>query len=390
MAPNAHAILSPSKSHQWLECTPSAVWESMEPEEPASEAAEEGTLAHSIAEFKLTNAFAGKKGKTPKKLRDNPLYAPVMEEHTNTYVDTIMEIRSGMPADTVAYVEQQLDLREWVPDGFGTSDCVMIGDGVMHVCDLKYGKGVPVSAEDNPQLKLYALGCYAEFSALYDINDVVVHIIQPRLDSITESRMSTAELLLWGETVVKPRAQLAAAGEGTYNPSDDTCRWCRCKNKCRAYQEHVMEVAKLRFNPEGEERKPNELSMEEIGQLLDSVEELKRWATGVTEWALEQATNRGVKIPGWKLVEGRSVRKITGEDEVVTILDDAGYTTDKTCKLRGLTELESLIGKKELATLLGDHIIKPRGKPVLAHEDDKRPELASDNTAADVFAANND
>ena len=384
MAATDHALLSPSKAHQWLACPPSVMWEQEFPDPGSSEAAAEGTLAHAIAEDHLLKALAGKRQTTIKAHKENPLYQPAMQEHVATYVDVIMELRAGMPTDTTVAVETQLDLTRWAPECFGTADCVLIADGHMHVCDLKYGKGVPVSAVDNPQLRLYALGCLDEFGLLYDIDTVTTHIIQPRLDSISEETLTVEELLEWGRNVVRPAAKLAAEGLGEFNPGEDQCRWCRCKHRCRAYMEYVTRSAALRFDPVDEhERQANELSDEEIGELLTSVEELKKWASGVAEWALDQAVNHGAHFPGWKLVEGRSVRKIADETEAIGTLMHAGFTVPQIMKLRGLTELEALAGKARLENLLKDQIIKPAGKPTLAKESDKRPALAV--TANEVF-----
>lgn len=376
MAATDHALLGPSKAHQWLACPPSALWETEFPDPGSSEAAAEGTLAHAIAEDHLLKALAGRRQTTLKVHKEDPLFKPAMLEHVATYVDVILELRAAMPEDASVCVEQRLDLTEWVPDCFGTADCVLIGDGQMHVCDLKYGKGVAVNAVGNPQLRLYALGCLNEFGMLYDIRTVTTHIIQPRLDSISEETLTVEELLKWGEEVVKPAAALAAEGKGDYNPGEDQCRWCRCKNRCRAYQEYMWKLAEIRFDPVDEhERQANELTDEEIGRLLSGVEELKRWASGIADWALDQAVNHGVHFPGWKLVEGRSVRKITDEDKASLALLDADFKITQIMKLRGLTELEALAGKERLNNLIGKYIVKPEGKPTLAKESDKRPAL---------------
>ena len=374
MPPEKHALLGASKAHQWLACPPSAKFEASFVDPGPSEAAREGTLAHAIAEDHLTKRLAGKKVTTPKKFRDDPLYKPAMEEHVATYCDVILDTITAMKltgGDPIVYLEQKLDLSYWVPEGFGTADCVVIGNGVLHVFDLKYGKGVPVAAEENPQLKLYGLGAVEEFSMLYDISEVVLHIIQPRLDSITEWNVSRDVLMKWGEFVVAPIAQKAFHGEGEFNPGEDQCRWCRAKDACRAYNSHMLELCKARFDDQGEERNPNELSPEEIVELLKNVGAIKSWANRVQEYAQEQALN-GTHWPGFKLVEGQSRRKITDEPEVINILDNAGFTTDKTCKLIGITDLEELVGKKQLE-LIGDHIVKPQGKPTLVPESDKRP-----------------
>ena len=380
MAPTNHALLGASKAHQWMECPPSARWELEFEAPPTSEAAAEGTLAHAIAEDHLGKRIAGKAWRsTPKKFRTDPLYRPAMEEHVATYCDVIMETLTELrqTGDPAIYLEQKLDLTPWIPEGFGTADCILIGDGVLHVFDFKYGKGIPVEAEENPQLKLYALGAMEEFGCLYEIRDVVLHIIQPRLESVTEWSVSAEILRKWGEFVVKPVAQKAYNGEGEFHPGESQCRWCLCKNRCRAYDNYMLKNAQLQFTDLGEERNPNELSDEEIAQLLGRVQELKRWCKSVEEYALDQALNHEKTFPGYMLVEGRSSRKISDEDAVIKILDENGYQMDKICELKGITALEDMIGKKKLNELIGDYVIKPPGKPALApeSEDNKKPYL---------------
>jgi hypothetical protein len=277
-------------------------------------------------------------------------------------------------ADPTIYLEQELDLSPWVPEGFGTADCILIGNGILHVFDFKYGKGVPVSAVSNPQLKLYGLGALNEFGMLYDISQVTLHIIQPRLDSLTDWTIDRQSLENWGEAVVKPIAKLAYDGKGEYNPGTDQCRWCVCKNECRAYNTFMLDSAKARLNEDGKERQPNELTPEEIAKLLEVVEEIKRWATKVSEYALDQALNHGAKYPGFKLVNGISRRKITNEKEATDSLVIAGFLPMQIMKLKGLGDLEELVGKKRLAELIGDYIEKPEGKPTLVPVSDKRPE----------------
>lgn len=375
MPPVTHALLGASKAHQWLACPPSARFEERFSEPPQSEAAAEGTLAHTLAEHHLTKILQGKKVTTPAAIKKDPLYRPAMEEHVGVYCDIIMETLTELRAagaDPIIYLEQQVDLTTWIPDGFGTADCIIIGNKVLHVFDFKYGKGVPVAAEENPQLKLYGLGALEEFSCLYEIDEVVLHIIQPRLDSITEWSVSREVLEKWGSFIVKPTAEKAFKGEGEFNPGESQCRWCRAKNRCRAYNQWLLDECQIRFTDLGEERQPNELSDAEIAELLKVVEEIKRWVSGVAEYALDQALNHGVHFPGYKLVEGTSRRKITDEQKVIDILREQGYTTEQVCKLKGITDLEDLTGKQTLQTLVGEYIVKPQGKPTLAPEDDKR------------------
>ena len=376
MPPSNHALLGASKAHQWLACPPSVRWEEQFTDPGPSEAAEEGTLAHALAEDHLRKVLAGKRVTTPKKIKENPLYRPAMEEHVFVYTDEIADTVTKMREngdDPIVYIEQMLDLGSWVPDGFGTADCIVIGNGVLHVFDFKYGRGVPVDAEENPQLKLYGLGALEEFSLLYEINEVVLHIVQPRLDSVTSWPVSREVLEKWGTFIVKPIAQQAYSGEGEFTPGDEQCRWCLCKMACRAYNNWRLEQCKIRFTDQGEEKSPNELSPAEIAELLKNVVEIKKWANKVEEFAQDQAVNHGVQWPGFKLVEGQSRRKITDEGKVIDILRNNGYTTEQVCKLKGLTDLEELTGKNTLADMIGDYIVKPPGKPTLVPESDKRP-----------------
>lgn len=381
MAPNAHAPVGASNAKQWLECPRSIRFSEKYGEDKPSEAAEEGTLAHALAEDHLKKILAGKKVTTTQSFKKNPLYKPAMEEHVGIYIDTVVETYTEMQqaGDPTIMLEVQLDLTPWIPEGFGTADAVVIGDGRMHVFDLKYGKGVPVHAEENPQLKLYGLGCINEFGCLYDIKEVVLHIIQPRLDSISEWTVSREILEKWGIYVVKPTAKLAYEGKGEFNPGEDQCRWCRGKNRCRAYQNYLLTVCQMRFDDlDGHEREPNELTDEEIGVMLDKVDEIKRWCTSVADYALDQAL-RGVRIPGYKVVEGTSKRKIINEAKVIDILRENGQTTEQVCKLKGITDLESLVGKNTLKELIGEYIVKPQGNPTLVPESDKRKPLNSMN-----------
>jgi len=375
--PERHAVLGASKAHQWLKCPPSIRWEEWFLEPPQSEAAAEGTVAHSLAEYRMRKLLEGKKVKAPAKIKKNPLYRPAMEEHVDVYCDEIMGVLTEMRMrgeDPTIYLEQELDLSPWVPEGFGTADCILIGNGTLHVFDFKYGKGVPVSAVDNPQLKLYGLGALNELGMLYDIDTITLHIIQPRLDSITEWTITRKDLEMWGENVVKPVAKLAFDGEGDFSPGVDQCRWCKCKRACRAYNNYMLDSAKARLNVDGKERLPNELSPEEIAELLKVVEDIKRWATKVAEYALDQALTEGTEYPGFKLVRGISRRKITDEKAALEALTAAGFLPYQTMKLKGLGDLEDLVGAKRLQELIGDVIVKPDGKPTLVPKSDKREE----------------
>ncbi|WP_102400181.1 DUF2800 domain-containing protein [Haloimpatiens massiliensis] len=368
-----HAILSASGASRWLACPPSARLEENYPNK-SSEFAKEGTLAHELGELGLQKNLGlittRKYNSEVKKIEANELFTKDMPYYVEIYLDTCMEKVAEAEAktpDALFKIEQKLNFSEWVPEGFGTGDFVIIADGTMEICDLKYGKGVPVSAIGNEQMRLYALGAITEFSFLYDIEKVKMTIIQPRLDSISTDEITTEKLLEWAEEYVKPTAQLAYEGKGEFCAGDH-CKFCRAKAVCKARADKNMELAKYDF------QEPNALDYEDIAFILGRADELVKWATDVKDYALEKALE-GEEFPGWKVVEGRSNRKWKDEDKVGEVLLGQGFLENiiYTKKLTGITNMEKAIGKKEVNRLLGDYIIKPQGKPTLAPEGDKRP-----------------
>ncbi|MDP4174180.1 MAG: DUF2800 domain-containing protein [Bacteroidota bacterium] len=368
-----HAILSASSASRWLTCPPSARLE-QNYENKSSEFAAEGTLAHELGELKLKLALGEittrKFNSEFKKIESQELFTKDMPDYVDIYADTCMEKISEAKAktpDALFKIEQRLDFSQWVPEGFGTGDFVIIADGTMEIVDLKYGKGVPVSAIGNKQMRLYALGAITEFEFLYDIENVKMTIVQPRLpDGISTDEMSVEELLKWAEEFVKPRAELAFKGEGEFCAGDH-CGFCRAKAVCKARADKNLELAKLEFAD------PNILSEDDISDILGKADELIKWAKDVQDYALEQAIT-GTEFKGWKIVEGRSNRKWTDESKVGEILLDQGFQENiiYTKKLTGISNMETALGKKEVQRLLGDYIEKPQGKPVLVHESDKR------------------
>lgn len=382
-ASRKHALLSASGASRWINCPPSArLTEGMA--DKWSAYADEGTAAHEYAEIKLTrrltkcnSADRERLDKQAEALKTNRYYNAEMEACIQQYADLVeerfLEARSRSDSeDATVLLEAKLDLTEWVPDGFGTSDVTIISDGVLEVIDLKYGKGVPVSAINNSQLRLYALGALSEFGWMYDIHTVRMTIIQPRLDSVSTDEISVEELNEWAESVVKPAASLAYAGEGEYKAGDH-CRWCLAKGNCRARADENLKAIAYEF------QEPALLSNEEIGPILHIAGQLQSWVKDVQEYALEQAL-RGEKIPQWKLVEGKSKRFITDTKKAAALLTEAGYSEDKLYKpreLRAMTALEKAVGKKNFAEILGDLITKQAGKPALVAETDSRPELNS-------------
>ncbi|UZP04365.1 DUF2800 domain-containing protein [Clostridium botulinum] len=367
-----HALLSASSSSRWLNCPPSVKLEEGF-ENTTSVFAEEGTLAHELGEITLRlnlGEFTKRKYSSQlTKIMNNELFTKDMPDYVDMYVDTCMEKVSEAKAttpDAIAIVEQKLDFSDWVPDGFGTGDFVIIADGTMEICDLKYGKGVQVSAKNNSQMRLYALGAISQFEFLYDIQKVKMTIIQPRLDSISTDEMTVEELLRWADEVVKPTAELAIKGEGEFCTGDH-CKFCRAKAVCRARADKNMELAQYEF------QKPPTLDNNDIGFILNRVDELTSWAKDVKEYALNQAL-KGEEFDGFKVVEGKSNRKWANEKAVGDILLEQGFLENiiYTKKLTGISNVESAIGKKEVNRLLGDYIIKPQGKPTLALATDKR------------------
>jgi hypothetical protein len=373
-----HAVLSASGSERWLACPPSARLE-QEFESNTSIYAEEGRFAHHLAELYLRH-YLGVITKEQlnariEELKKNEFYSQEMEDHVQTYVDIAAEKINAARAkskDAIVFLEQRLDFSYWVPEGFGTGDLVLVADGVVEVVDLKYGKGVPVSAIGNTQMRLYGLGAFWYYDMLYDIDVVRMTIVQPRLDSISTEELSAAELLKWGNKTVRPIAKLAFDGKGEF-VAGEHCRFCKARYTCRARAEANLELAKYEFQD------PPLLEQEEIADVLGRATELRSWVADVLDYALVQARDHGAHWPGWKLVEGRSNRKYTDEDAVADTLKGEGYKDKDIYEevLKGITKMEKLLGKKKFTELLTDAelVIKPPGKPTLVPESDKRPEI---------------
>lgn len=324
-----------------------------------------------------------------------------MEEAVDDYATEVMNIveclrlEGGHPA---VELEQRVDYSEYVPGGFGTADVAVLSEGVLHVIDLKYGKGVPVSAEGNPQLRLYALGAALKYQMIYEFGEVRMTIVQPRLGSSSTDSMPYGELLRWAEEVVAPRARLADAGEGEYSPGESQCRWCRAKAACRARAEANLKAACEDFSldspPDPAEvdealERPELLSIEEVAALLPLLPRIEAWAKDVQEWALEQARDHGVAFPGYKLVEGRSNRKVVQPGAAMDALAAEGYAAadyQKPAELVPIGKLEKLLGKARFAEVLGAYVDKPAGKPALVPASDKRPAIDPAEAAAADFA----
>lgn len=372
-----HALLGASSSARWLVCTPSARLEAMFPDEQSPYAAE-GTVAHDLAEAILRHKLEGKKAP---KLDD---YSTEMIEAVNRYVDICEEKVNEARArssDAEAMIEARLDFSRWVPEGFGTGDMVIVADGILEVIDLKYGKGVPVSAVENTQMRLYALGAYDVNEYLYDIKTVRMTIVQPRLDSVSTDEMSVEELLDWGEDI-KPIAQRAWDGIGECTPCD-YCNFCKARHTCRALANTCLDT----FYKNG--GKLNQLLTDrEVSDILGMKDLITKWIKGVYDFAYEKALSGEKQWPGYKLVEGTSRRTITEPDAAAKTLLDNGYKEEdifKPRELEGITNLQKVLGKKGVSDYLEAYIDKPEGKPTLVPESDKRPAINTVETMANEF-----
>jgi len=370
-----HALLSASSAHRWLKCTPSPVLE-LQFEEQSSAFADEGTAAHALAEYKLRR-YLGQECERPESEYENEEMERCTEEYLEYAAELITQAKT-ISKDAIILIEQKLDFSCYVPEGFGTGDLIVISDNVLEICDFKYGKGIEVSSENNPQMKLYALGALNLFGSLYDIKAVRMHIFQPRLENISISEISVDELTEWAETELKEKAGLAIKGEGKFLPGEH-CRFCKARHKCRARAESFLEMAKYDFKP------PHLLSDDEVAELLEKAQLLSQWASDLWAYATEAAINEGKEWKGYKLVEGRTNRKYVDEQKVAELLIKSGYSDIYKQSLLGISEMEKKLGKKKLSELLGGLIVKPEGKPTLVPENDKRPAISMNNTAMADF-----
>lgn len=368
-----HAFLSPSGSHRWLNCTPSAMLESEFPG-GSSSVAEEGTAAHAFCEHKLKKALQ-RRSKRPVSDYDSD----EMQEYTDSYVDYVLEqleVAKQTCKDPMVLIEQKVDFSEYVPDGYGTADCIVVSDDTMQIIDFKYGLGVLVDAEQNTQLMCYSIGALNIFDSLYDIKEVTMHIFQPRRENVQNWTIPVDELKAWAENELKPKAQMALNGEGEYHPGE-WCQFCKAAVRCRARAEEKLRLAQQEF------KMPPLLTDSEIEEVLTILPDLTKWADGILAYATDAAVNHGKEWNGFKVVEGRSVRKYKDEELVAQAAKDHGYTDIYRQSLITMTEMQKLMGKKQFDQILGDLIVKPQGKPTLVPVTDKRP-------AMNVTNANNE
>jgi hypothetical protein len=374
----AHAVLSASGAEKWLNCPPSARLEESYPD-TSSPYAKEGTLAHEIAEFKARNYFIEtlpKRTFTSKlnKFKKDELYQNEMDEYTENYLEYVKEVAMRYPSKPYIALEKKIDFSKYVPDGYGTCDCIMIHGNDMHIIDFKYGKGVPVSAENNSQLMLYALGALEAYCMLYQIETVHLSIFQPRIDNISCFEISAANLLSWAVGEVEPKAKLAYDGIGDFKAGGH-CRFCKAQAQCRAKAESIISVFPVKDEPAL-------LTDDEIGFILAKAKELVSWSNAVEEYALN-AILSGKEILGWKAVEGRSVRVFSDADKAFEKIVESGTPEEMLYERKplSLSQIEKLLGKKEFESIVSSFVIKPQGKPTLAPSDDKRPVF----NKADVF-----
>lgn len=370
-----HAILSASGAHRWMACTPSARLE-LEFDDNSGAAADEGTAAHALAEHKLRKALKMRSKKPVSKYDCDEMDA-YTEDYVAFVLEQIIQAKQTCP-DPMIMIEQKLDFSKYVKNGFGTGDFVLIADGTLHIVDFKYGQGVLVEAEDNPQMKLYALGALELFDGIYDIDMVSMTIFQPRRENVSTYTVFKESLYQWAEEVLKPTAAIAYEGGGEYIPGEH-CQFCRAAVKCRARAEAKMKLAASEF------ALPPLLSDEEISEVLATIGDLTSWANEIMAYATDSAVNHGKQWPGFKVVEGRSNRKYSDEEAVAGAAKAAGYRDIYKQSLITITEMEKLMGKFKFSEVLGGLVIKPPGKPTLVPLSDKRPPMNTSNAKIDFM-----
>lgn len=373
--PSHHALLSASAAERWTKCTKSAKLNATQ-EERASPYALEGTDAHSLCQYLVEKEYGIP---TTDPTENLTYYNQEMQECAEIYLGAINELMAKAKThctDPQILVEQRVRFDRWVPEGFGTADCIILADHTLYVCDYKHGAGILVEAEDNVQMKCYALGTLAMFGDIYDVDSVCMTIVQPRKENISSWTVSVEELLKWADEYLSPRAQLAYAGDGDF-VAGSHCQFCRVKATCRKRAEANLELARHEF------ALADTLDDMEISVILSKIDDLVSWASDVKEYALAQAI-AGKKYDGFKVVEGRSTRKYTDEDAVAYAVKEAGFDPFER-KVMGITAMTKLLGKNKFEELLGAYICKPQGKPTLVPITDKRAEF---NSAVNDFKEN--
>jgi len=366
---SGHALLSASGAHKWLHCSPSARLEQTYADHE-TEAAAEGTAAHALAEYKLKTALY-QQAERPKSQYETDEMNACADDYVAFVLESIAQIKL-LCCDPIVLIEQHLDFSCYVPDGFGTGDAMIVGDAVLHIIDFKYGRGVLVDAAENPQMMLYALGALQQFGNLYDMKQARMTIFQPRRENVSTWSIPISELLTWADSVLKPRAVLAYDGRGDFCPGD-WCTFCKAAVKCRARAESKLSLAKYEF------ALPPLLTDEEIEDILLRVDDLNRWANDIIGYATDAAVNHGKIWRGFKLVESRSMRRFSDEENVVKTAQAAGYRDIYRQSMIPLTDMERLMGKEQFGAILGRFVIKPSGKPTLVPSSDKRQPINVSN-----------
>lgn len=382
--PTQHALLSASGAHRWLHCTGSPLLEKDFPDS-TSVYAQEGTLAHYLCELKLM-AYTGEITKRKltsmkNKLMKSELWQPEMDSTSEAYLDYIKDITMSYTVKPVILIEKKVDFSRYVPEGFGTADCLILAGDTLHVVDYKHGKGVVVDADHNPQMMLYALGAIDELSLLYRFKSIHMTIVQPRVNNISEFTMTADELIEWGETIVKPKAEAALSGKGEFE-AGDWCRFCRAKRQCKTrYESNDSLYSELSVQHD-----PRLITLAELGDYLKRGKDMAAWLEDMKEYALSESL-AGAEVPGWKAVEGRGSRAFTDTDEAVDTLIKNGIDESVLYERRVLTlaQMEKAVGKKAFGEIVGNLVVKNPGKPTLVEESDKRPKITNQPTAADVF-----
>lgn len=380
-----HALLSASSAHRWLECPPSARLEESLPDTTSSAAAE-GTIAHALAEIKALNYFypadmsKQKMSRRIAKLKKEELWSDEMQEYTDVYLDFLKAASIEYPSKPYVAIEKTISYDNYAREGFGTADCIMIGGNTLHIIDFKYGKGVEVSPENNPQLMLYALGAMDVYAMIYDIQHIKLSIVQPRTGNPGWTwELSKEQILLFGENV-KHVSALAWEGKGDYNPGPEQCRFCRAGDLCRARAESLMDLEAA------DNMLPPLITWDEAAMYLRRGNGLVAWYNKLKDSALKEILSGG-RVPGYKAVSGRTTRVWTDRDKAFQALNDAGYpdTVLRETKDLSISQIEKIVGKKEFTELAKDLVVKQPGAPALVPESDKRPALEVVK-AVDVFS----
>ena len=373
MPPERHALLSASSSHRWLNCNPSARLE-QEFEDHETEAAAEGTAAHALCEHKLRRALK-MRSKKPVSPYDSDEMDACADDYVSFVLEQVEEAKKLCP-DPQILIEQRLDFSCYVPDGFGTGDCLIAASPRLHIIDFKYGRGVLVDAYQNPQMMLYALGALRLFDCLYEITEVAMTIFQPRRENVSTWTVSVEDLKVWAKDTLMPKAELAFRGEGEYTPGA-WCQFCRAAVRCRARAEEKLDLARFEF------AKPPLLSDAEIEEILGKLEDLTRWAGEITAYAEDAAVRHGKQWAGFKLVESRSNRKYSDEEAVVKAAFSAGYRDIYKKSLISVAEMEKLMGKTQFKDVIGGLVVRPKGHPVLVPASDRRPAITVSDAEQD-------